>query len=50
MDKSGHRDINNKWVDESIPAKLRNQLSPLCTLVDILSEERLDKLLRSEDG
>lgn len=42
-EKSGHRDINGNWVDETPQAKLRNQLTPFWTLSSIISEERYDK-------
>lgn len=42
-DKTGHRDINGNWVDETPQAKLRNKLTPFWTLTSILSEERYDK-------
>lgn len=49
-ENSGHKDIEGNWVSESPQAKLRNQLGPFWTLVDLLSEERLDKLLNHPDG
>lgn len=42
-EKSGHRDINGNWIDETPQAKLRNKLTPFWTLSSILSEERYDK-------
>ena len=41
--KSGHRDINGNWVEETPQAKLRNKLTPFWTLSSILSDERYDK-------
>jgi hypothetical protein len=41
--KSGHRDINGNWVEETPQAKLRNKLTPFWTLSYILSEEGYDK-------
>ena len=41
--KSGHRDINGNWVEETPQAKLRNQLTTFWTLSSIISEERYDK-------
>jgi len=41
--KTGHRDINGNWVEETPQAKLRNKLTPFWTLSSILSEERYDK-------
>ena len=49
-ENSGHKDFDGNWIDETPQAKLRNQLSPFWTLVSILSEERLDKLLHHPDG
>jgi hypothetical protein len=48
-ENTGHRE-NGEWVNETPQAKLRNQLGPFWTLVSILSEERLDKLLNHPDG
>lgn len=42
-EKSGHRDINGNWVDETPQAKLRNKLTPFWTLSSIISEEKYDK-------
>lgn len=44
-EKSGHRDIDGIWVDETVAAKLRNQLSNFWTLSTILSDESLVKKL-----
>ena len=41
--KSGHRDINGNWVDETPQAELRNKLTPFWTLTSILSRECYDK-------
>ena len=41
--KTGHRDINGEWIEETPQAKLRNKLTPFWTLSSILSEERYDK-------
>jgi hypothetical protein len=49
-ESTGHRDTQGNWVNETPQAKLRNQLGPFWTLVDILSEERLEKLLNTPDG
>lgn len=49
-ESTGHKDIDGNWVNETPQAKLRNQLGPFWTLVDILSEERLEKLLNTTDG
>ena len=50
LESTGHKDIEGNWVNETPQAKLRNQLGPFWTLVDILSEERLDKLLNHSEG
>ena len=42
-EKSGHRDINGNWVDETPQAKLRNKLTPFWTLSSIIAEEGYDK-------
>lgn len=49
-ESTGHKDIEGNWVNENPQAKLRNQLGPFWTLVDILSEERLEKLINNPDG
>lgn len=49
-ESTGHRNVDGSWVDETITAKLRNQLGPFWSLVSILSEERLDKLLSTDGG
>lgn len=49
-ESTGHRDYEGNWIEESITAKLRNQLGPIWTLISILSEERLDKVLNSDGG
>jgi hypothetical protein len=45
MKSTGHKDIDGNWVEETPQAKLRNQLGPFWTLIDILSSDRLDKNL-----
>lgn len=35
-EKSGHRNMNGDWVDETNTAKIRNSLGPFWTLVDLL--------------
>ena len=40
-ESTGHKDLEGNWVNETPQAKLRNQLGPFWTLVDLLSEERL---------
>jgi hypothetical protein len=42
-EKTGHRDINGVWVDETPQAKLRNKLTPFWTLSSIISDEKFDK-------
>jgi len=49
-ESTGHRDTQGNWINETTQTKLRNQLGPFWTLVDILSEERLEKLLNTPDG
>lgn len=49
-ESTGHRDTEGNWINETPQAKLRNQLGPFWTLVDILSEERLEKILNHPDG
>lgn len=49
-ESTGHKDIDGNWINETSQAKLRNQLGPFWTLVDILSEERLDKVLKLDGG
>lgn len=49
-ESTGHRDIEGNWINEAPQAKLRNQLGPFWTLVDILSEEGLEKILNHSDG
>jgi hypothetical protein len=44
-ESTGHKDIDGNWVEETPQAKLRNQLGPFWTLIDILSSDRLDKTL-----
>ena len=48
-EKTGHHDSEWKRVDETFQAKLRNQLWPFWTLIDILHEERLSKLLSTPE-
>lgn len=48
-ENTGHKE-NGEWVNETPQAKLRNQLGPFWTLVDLLSEERLDKILNHPAG
>ncbi len=49
-ESTGHRDTEGNWINETPQAKLRNQLGPFWALVDILSEERLEKILNHPDG
>jgi hypothetical protein len=49
MKSTGHKDIDGNWVEENPQAKLRNQLGPFWTLIDILSSDRLDKNLLNGD-
>jgi hypothetical protein len=49
-ESTGHKDLEGNWINETPQAKLRNQLGPFWTLVGLLSEERLDKLLNHPDG
>lgn len=49
-ENAGHKDVNGNWVEESPQAKLRNQLGPFWTLVDLMSEDRLEKILNHPDG
>jgi len=42
-ERSGHRDINGNWIDETPQAKLRNKLTPFWTLSSIISEDKYDK-------
>ena len=49
-ENTGHTDQDGNWVNESPQAKLRNQLGPFWTIVDLLSEERLDKILQHPNG
>jgi hypothetical protein len=48
MKSTGHKDIDGNWVEENPQAKLRNQLGPFWTLIDILSSDRLDKTLSND--
>ena len=36
--KTGSRDINGNWVDETPQAKLRNMLGPFWTLSEIIND------------
>lgn len=49
-ESTGHKDLEGNWINETPQAKLRNQLGPFWTLVDLLSEERLDKILNHPTG
>jgi hypothetical protein len=49
MKSTGHKDIDGNWVEENPQAKLRNQLGPFWTLIDILSSDRLDKTLSNDE-
>ena len=50
-EKSGHRDIDGNWIDETPAAKLRNSLSPFWTLSTIISDEEMrEKLLKTDEG
>ncbi len=49
-ESTGHRDQEGNWISETPQAKLRNQLGPFWTLIDILSEDRLEKLLNDPKG
>lgn len=50
-EKSGHRDIDGNWIDETPTAKLRNSLQSFWTLSTILSDdESRDKFLKTDDG
>jgi hypothetical protein len=50
-EKSGHRDIDGNWIDETPTAKLRNSLQSFWTLSTILSDDELrDKFLKTDDG
>ena len=49
-ESTGHKDVDGNWVNETTQAKLRNQLSPFWTLVDLLSDDRLDKVLNHPQG
>ncbi len=49
-ESSGHKDIDGTWVNETPQAKLRNKLGPFWTLVDLLSDYRLDKVLNHPQG
>mgnify|MGYP003607627255 FL=1 len=49
-ESTGHKDIDGNWVNETPQAKLRNKLSPFWTLVDLLSDYRLDKVLNHPQG
>jgi hypothetical protein len=49
MKSTGHKDIDGNWVEETPQAKLRNQLGPFWTLIDILSSDRLDKTLSNDE-
>jgi hypothetical protein len=44
-EKSGHRDINGNWVDETPQAKLRNKLRPFWTLSCEESKDLILKLI-----
>lgn len=48
--ETGHRDSKGNWVNETPQAKLRNQLGPFWTLVDLMSDDRLEKILNHPDG
>lgn len=41
--KSGHRDMNGNWIEETPQAKLRNKLTPFWTLSEIIATDRYDK-------
>ena len=49
-ESTGHKDVDGNWVNETPQAKLRNKLSPFWTLVDLMSDERLEKILNHPDG
>jgi len=50
-EKSGHRDIDGNWIDETPTTKLRNSLQSFWTLSTILSDDELrDKFLKTDDG
>ena len=49
-ESTGHKDIDGTWVNETPQAKLRNKLGPFWTLVDLMSDERLEKVLNHPDG
>ena len=49
-ESTGHKDVDGNWVNETPQAKLRNKLSPFWTLVDLMSDERLEKVLNHPDG
>jgi hypothetical protein len=49
-ESTGHKDLEGNWVNETPQAKLRNQLGPFWTLIDLLSEDRLDKVLKHPSG
>ncbi len=47
-ESSGHRDVDGNWVDETPQAKLRNSLGPFWALSEIISGDRLDKMLEKD--
>lgn len=50
-EKSGHRDLDGTWIDETPSAKLRNKLSSFWTLSTILVDEEMrDKFLKNDKG
>lgn len=49
--KSGHRDVDGNWIDETPAAKLRNKLSPFWTLSTMLTDEvMVEKFFGTEEG
>ena len=47
--KTGHRDEVWNRIDETSQARLRNQLQPFWTLIDILHWEHINKLLSTSE-
>jgi hypothetical protein len=46
--KTGSKDINGNWVDETTQAKLRNMLGPFWTLSEIINDN--PEILTDKEG
>lgn len=48
-EKSGHRDLDGKWIDETPAAKLRNKLTSFWTLSTMLSDVDMRERLFTDE-